>query len=100
MATIVFAGGGTAGHIEPALAVAREWSVSHPDDEILFLGTKNGLENTLVPANGFRLLLIPKVAISRKPSATWLKIPFDLFSSIKASYSILQSADLLIGFGG
>lgn len=100
MATIVFAGGGTAGHIEPALAVAREWNISHPDDEILFLGTKKGLENTLVPANGFRLLLIPKVAISRKPSVTWLKIPFDLLNSIRASYAILQSADLLIGFGG
>jgi len=100
MATIVFAGGGTAGHIEPALAVARAWKSSHPHDEILFLGTKNGLENTLVPANGFTLTLIPKVAISRTPSLSWIKIPLDLVNSVKASYSILKSADLLIGFGG
>jgi len=100
MATIVFAGGGTAGHIEPALAVAKSWKKSYPEDKILFLGTKSGLENTLVPAQGFTLLLIPKVVISRKPSPSWLKIPIDLIKSIKESYSILRSADLLIGFGG
>ena len=100
MATIIFAGGGTAGHIEPALAVAKSWKESHPADKILFLGTKSGLENTLVPAQGFTLLLIPKVAISRKPSTSWLKIPIDLIKSIRASYAIVKSADLLIGFGG
>lgn len=100
MATIVFAGGGTAGHIEPALAVAKSWRETHPADKILFLGTKSGLENSLVPAQGFTLLLIPKVAISRKPSISWLKIPIDLLQSIRASYAIVKSADLLIGFGG
>ena len=100
MATIVLAGGGTAGHIEPALAVARIWKLAHPHDDIIFLGTKNGLENTLIPASGFTLTLIPKVAISRRPSLSWTKIPIDLVNSVKASYTILKSADLLIGFGG
>ncbi len=67
MATVVLAGGGTAGHIEPALAVARQWMKSNPSDKCIFLGTKSGLENTLVPAAGFELRLIPKVAISRTP---------------------------------
>ena len=67
MATVVLAGGGTAGHVEPALAVARQWKVSHPQDQLVFLGTATGLENTLVPAANFELHLIPKVRISRKP---------------------------------
>ena len=100
MASIVFAGGGTAGHIEPALAVARLWKSLHSEDEITFLGTQQGLENILVPAAGFKILNIPKVSISRKPSLTWLRIPFDLMGSVKASYVILKKSDLLIGFGG
>ena len=63
---ILFAGGGTAGHIEPALAVARGWSQRHPNDEIIFIGTDSGLENQLVPAAGYSLRHIPKVSISRK----------------------------------
>jgi UDP-N-acetylglucosamine--N-acetylmuramyl-(pentapeptide) pyrophosphoryl-undecaprenol N-acetylglucosamine transferase len=100
MATVVLAGGGTAGHIEPALAIAREWMRTNPSDTCIFLGTKNGLENTLVPAAGFDLRLIPKVKISRAPSVTWLRIPFDLISSVLSSMKILRNSDVLIGFGG
>jgi len=100
MATIVLAGGGTAGHIEPALAVARQWIKSHPTDTCIFLGTKSGLENTLVPAAGFQLRTIPKVKISRTPSTSWLRIPFDLLASIASSITVVKKADVLIGFGG
>jgi UDP-N-acetylglucosamine--N-acetylmuramyl-(pentapeptide) pyrophosphoryl-undecaprenol N-acetylglucosamine transferase len=97
---IVFAGGGTAGHIEPALAVARLWRQTHPDDNLQFIGTVSGLENQLVPAAGFKLSLIPKVVIPRKLSAKFLKVPFTLASSIFAARKLLNGADLLIGFGG
>jgi UDP-N-acetylglucosamine--N-acetylmuramyl-(pentapeptide) pyrophosphoryl-undecaprenol N-acetylglucosamine transferase len=100
MATVVLAGGGTAGHIEPALAVAREWMTTNPSDKCIFLGTKTGLENTLVPVAGFELRFIPKVAISRTPSASWLRIPFDLISSVVSSIKVVKNADVLIGFGG
>jgi len=100
MASIVLAGGGTAGHIEPALAVARVWQSANPKDEISFLGTAQGLENTWSPAAGFSVSNIPKVRISRKPSPSWLNIPFDLVASVKACHSLLKGADLLIGFGG
>jgi UDP-N-acetylglucosamine--N-acetylmuramyl-(pentapeptide) pyrophosphoryl-undecaprenol N-acetylglucosamine transferase len=100
MATVVLAGGGTAGHIEPALAVAREWMKSHPTDTCIFLGTKSGLEHTLVPAAGFQLRTIPKVKISRTPSPSWLRIPFDLIASIAASITVVKNADVVIGFGG
>ena len=100
MATVVLAGGGTAGHVEPALAVARQWNVSHPHDRLVFLGTTTGLENTLVPAANFELHLIPRVRISRKPSPSWLKIPFDLISSVRESKKVIKDADVVIGFGG
>jgi len=100
VATIVFAGGGTAGHIEPALAVARAWRDTHSNDVICFIGTKTGLENILVPAAGFTLEHIPKVSFPRKPSLSWLKLPFDLVCAVWRSRIILKNADLLIGFGG
>ncbi len=100
MASIVFAGGGTAGHIEPALAVARQWREAHPKDVITFIGTKNGLENTIIPRAGFTLAHIPKVSIARKPHWSWLRAPIDLVRAVKASQIILRDTDLLIGFGG
>jgi UDP-N-acetylglucosamine--N-acetylmuramyl-(pentapeptide) pyrophosphoryl-undecaprenol N-acetylglucosamine transferase len=100
MATVVLAGGGTAGHIEPALAVAREWLKTNPSDDCIFLGTKSGLENTLVPAAGFKLRIIPKVKISRTPTVSWLRIPIDLISSVLSAKKVLRDADVLIGFGG
>jgi UDP-N-acetylglucosamine--N-acetylmuramyl-(pentapeptide) pyrophosphoryl-undecaprenol N-acetylglucosamine transferase len=100
MATVVLAGGGTAGHIEPALAVGRQWKASHPADQLVFLGTSSGLETTLVPAANFDLHLIPRVRISRRPSISWLKIPGELISSVIASKSVIKNADLVVGFGG
>ena len=100
MASIVLAGGGTAGHIEPALAVARVWKSQNPNDQITFLGTAKGLENTLIPAAGFIVSNIPKVRISRTPSLSWVRIPFELVASVKACRTILKGSDLLIGFGG
>ena len=97
---IVFAGGGTAGHIEPALAVARLWQASNPTDELLFIGTPNGLENQLVPAAGYKLSHIPKVVLPRKLSPKLLNAPFTLASSFLASRKLLSDANLLIGFGG
>jgi UDP-N-acetylglucosamine--N-acetylmuramyl-(pentapeptide) pyrophosphoryl-undecaprenol N-acetylglucosamine transferase len=97
---IVFAGGGTAGHIEPALAVARTWQKRHPSDQIEFLGTKAGLENQLVPAAGFKLRYIPKVVIPRKISLSLFVAPTTLTQSFLEAREVLAGADLLIGFGG
>jgi UDP-N-acetylglucosamine--N-acetylmuramyl-(pentapeptide) pyrophosphoryl-undecaprenol N-acetylglucosamine transferase len=97
---ILLAGGGTAGHVEPALAVARAWKLAHPASEISFIGTSSGLENSLVPAAGFPLHHIPKVSIARKPSPTLLKVPFQLISSINRTRKLLKGVDCAIGFGG
>jgi len=65
-AKILFAGGGTAGHVEPALAVANWLHAYKPEWEITFVGTKSGLENQLVPKAGFDLIHIPKVLMPRQ----------------------------------
>ena len=97
---IVLAGGGTAGHVEPALAVARAWRSHHPKDLIEFIGTASGLENQLVPAAGFKLSHIPKVIIPRKFSLSLFVAPTTLTQAFLESRSALKGADLLIGFGG
>lgn len=97
---IVFAGGGTAGHVEPALAVARTWRASHPNDQIEFLGTKSGLENQLVPAAGFKLSHISKVVIPRKITLSLFVAPTTLTQAFLEARAGLKGADLLIGFGG
>jgi UDP-N-acetylglucosamine--N-acetylmuramyl-(pentapeptide) pyrophosphoryl-undecaprenol N-acetylglucosamine transferase len=97
---ILFAGGGTAGHVEPALAVARKWSERNPNDEILFIGTETGLENILVPAAGYPLHHIPKVSIARSLSPSLLKVPFQLISAVGKTMKSLRGVDCAIGFGG
>ena len=64
---MVVAGGGTAGHIEPALAVADAVALLDPTARITALGTHRGLEVTLVPERGYDLELIPPVPLPRKP---------------------------------
>jgi UDP-N-acetylglucosamine--N-acetylmuramyl-(pentapeptide) pyrophosphoryl-undecaprenol N-acetylglucosamine transferase len=97
---LLLAGGGTAGHIEPALAVGRGWLKSHPGDEIAFLGTSSGLEISLIPAAGFPVLEIPKVAIARSLSSSLLKVPFQLVSAVTQTMKHLEGVDCAIGFGG
>lgn len=97
---ILLAGGGTAGHVEPALAVARAWQAKYPTDEILFIGTESGLESALVPAAGFQLAPIPKVSIARTLSPSLLKVPFQLWRSVSATRALLKGVDCAIGFGG
>lgn len=97
---ILLAGGGTAGHIEPALAVARALQERDRSTELLFLGTVHGLENELVTAAGFSLHHIPKVAIPRSLSPALLRVPLQLVSAIRGSMKALDGIDCAIGFGG
>lgn len=97
---ILLAGGGTAGHVEPALAVARAWKSAHPESELIFIGTSVGLENSLVPAAGFSLAHIPKVSIARTLSPSLLLVPIRLIQSVAATFKLLSGVDCAIGFGG
>ena len=100
MNRILFAGGGTAGHIEPAWAVAEIWRQRYPGDEVAFLGTKSGLEVNLIPERGGTLFLIPKVVAPRKINFSALLFPFRLINSIFKTASIVKRFDVVVGFGG
>jgi len=97
---IIFAGGGTAGHVEPALAIARLWRKKQPSDLLEFIGTPSGLENQLVPAANFKLHHIPKVVLPRKITLSAITTPIAFLKAIGAARQIIKGADLLIGFGG
>lgn len=97
---IILAGGGTAGHVEPALAVARAWMKKHPGDYVRFLGTPTGLENSLVPAAGFELHNISKVVMPRAVGFDLIKLPLQLWSAVQGAREVIKDSDLLVGFGG
>jgi UDP-N-acetylglucosamine--N-acetylmuramyl-(pentapeptide) pyrophosphoryl-undecaprenol N-acetylglucosamine transferase len=98
----VVAGGGTAGHIEPALALADAVRRMRPDAEITALGTERGLETRLVPARGYKLELVPPVPMPRKPSTELLRLPMKVRSSVRQTRDVLDrvQADVVVGFGG
>ena len=100
--TVVVAGGGTAGHIEPALALADAVMRLRPDATVVALGTERGLENKLVPARGYQLELIPPVPMPRKPTTELLRLPLKVRDSVKRTREVLErvNADVVVGFGG
>lgn len=100
MSRILFAGGGTAGHIEPALAVARSWKIHEPDSKILFVGTRQGLESRIVPESGFEIAYIEKVRIPRRISISIFLAPFTLLRSVMQALRLTRKSDVVVGFGG
>src|SRR5690625_4982191 len=99
---VALAGGGTAGHIEPALSLADALRRIDPDTEILCLGTERGLENRLVPMRGYELGLIPAVPLPRRITPRLLTVPGKLAGALSAAGEQLDriQADVLVGFGG
>jgi UDP-N-acetylglucosamine--N-acetylmuramyl-(pentapeptide) pyrophosphoryl-undecaprenol N-acetylglucosamine transferase len=99
---VVLAGGGTAGHIEPALALADALRRHDPTVGITALGTERGLETRLVPERGYELALIPAVPLPRRPTPQLLTVPGRLRGTIKAAEEIIErtKADCVVGFGG
>ena len=100
--SVVLAGGGTAGHVEPALAVADALRRRDSRVRVTALGTATGLETTLVPARGYSLELIPRVPLPRRPSKDWVTLGPRLARSVSAAGRVLRSvsADVVVGFGG
>ncbi|WP_327114525.1 undecaprenyldiphospho-muramoylpentapeptide beta-N-acetylglucosaminyltransferase [Nocardia sp. NBC_01730] len=102
MISVIVAGGGTAGHIEPALAVADALRRLDDSIRVTALGTERGLETRLVPDRGYSLELIPPVPLPRKPTADLLRLPGRVRASVTRTRAVIDAvdADVIIGFGG
>jgi len=100
--SVVIAGGGTAGHIEPALALADALRRAEPSIPITCLGTQRGLETRLVPMRGYELVLIPPVPLPRSLTPELASVPGRLGDAVKAVTQVLDRAhaQVLAGFGG
>ncbi|MFN2318822.1 MAG: undecaprenyldiphospho-muramoylpentapeptide beta-N-acetylglucosaminyltransferase [Dermatophilaceae bacterium] len=102
MHSVVLAGGGTAGHISPLLALADTLRERHPGIGIVILGTESGLEADLVPARGYDLTVIPKVPMPRRPSGDLLRLPGRLKRAVDTAARVIRDsgAQVVVGFGG
>lgn len=100
--SIVLAGGGTAGHVNPLLSIASEIRRIRPDASISVIGTEVGLEKRLVPAAGFEMDTIEKVPFPRSINADAFKFPMRWIRETGRVRRILteRHADVLVGVGG
>ena len=103
---LVFTCGGTAGHINPAIAVANEMRRRYPDCKVLFIGAQGHMEEKLVPQAGFELKTLPGSGLSRKLNAKGIKQNIHavqcVLQAVKSCKEIFQEfrPDVIIGTGG
>lgn len=100
--SVVLAGGGTAGHVEPAMAVADALTELDAEVRITALGTARGLETRLVPQRGYDLRLITAVPLPRKPSPDLARLPLRVRTAVRETRAVFDEVDVdvVVGFGG
>jgi UDP-N-acetylglucosamine--N-acetylmuramyl-(pentapeptide) pyrophosphoryl-undecaprenol N-acetylglucosamine transferase len=98
----IISGGGTGGHIFPAVAIANELMRQNPDNEILFVGALGKMEMERVPQEGYKIIGLPIAGLNRTNPLKNLSLPFKLFKSYLISRSIIKQLkpDIVIGVGG
>jgi len=99
---IILSGGGTGGHIYPAISIANELKSRYPDAEFLFVGAKDKMEMEKVPQAGYKIEGLWISGVQRKLTAKNLSFPFKLISSLFKSRKIIKQfkPDVAIGTGG
>ena len=99
---ILFAGGGTGGHLYSAIGIAEEFLSQGPGREVLFVGTQYGLEKEIVPKNGYRLEFIPVKPLKGRGILDRLKSLIQIPYSLWKSFLLLrkEKPDLVFGIGG
>ena len=100
--SVVLAGGGSAGHVNPLLATADQLRATDPDCRIVVLGTREGLEARLVPDRGYDIEFLPKVPFPRRPGGAALRFPGLIRRAIGSAGDVIDraGADVVVGFGG
>ena len=96
--SVVLAGGGTAGHISPMIAIADALREEAPGVDITMVGTPSGMETRLVPAAGYELMTIDRVPMPRRPGADLLKLPGRFARAVRQAEDILKQtqADVVV----
>ncbi len=99
---ILISGGGTGGHIYPALAIANAWMEKHPDSEILFVGAQGKMEMQKVPEAGYSIKGLPVAGLQRKLTLANLSFPIKLWRSLRMASRIVKefNPQLVVGVGG
>ncbi len=99
---VIMTGGGTGGHIYPAIAIADKIRRRHPEAEILFVGTQRGMEKDLVPKNGYPIRFITVSGFHRKKLWKNAQTVRDLMKGLKEAKGILEEfrPDFVVGTGG
>lgn len=99
---IIIGGGGTGGHVFPAISIANAIMELYPDTEILFVGAEDKLEMEKVPEAGYQIIGLPVAGLQRKLSLKNLSFPFKLLRSLRKSRKIIREfkPDFAIGVGG
>ncbi len=99
---ILISGGGTGGHIYPALAIANAWMDKHPDSEILFVGAQGKMEMQKVPEAGYSIKGLPVAGLQRKLTLANLSFPIKLWRSLRMASKIIKEfqPQVVVGVGG
>ena len=99
---VVISGGGTGGHIFPAIAIANEIKNKYPQAEILFVGAKGKMEMEKVPQAGYKIVGLPITGFQRRLAFSNFVLPFKLVYSLIKAYFLLKSfkPNVVIGVGG
>ena len=99
---VIISGGGTGGHIFPAIAIANALQKRLPDLEILFIGAQGRMEMEKVPKAGYRIEGLPIAGLQRSLSLKNLSLPFKVINSLMKATSIIKSfkPDVVVGVGG
>ncbi len=102
MTVYLLAGGGTAGHVNPLLALADEIAAREPQATVIALGTREGLESRLVPEHGTELVTIDRLPFPRRPSRYALRFPFRYVRAVSRVRKLIRDrgVDVVVGFGG
>ena len=98
----IISGGGTGGHIFPALSIADKLKELNPDTEILFVGAEGRMEMERVPAAGYEIIGLPVAGLQRKLTLSNLALPFKVIRSVNMAKKVIREfrPDIAIGVGG
>ncbi|WP_276355926.1 undecaprenyldiphospho-muramoylpentapeptide beta-N-acetylglucosaminyltransferase [Cohnella caldifontis] len=99
---VVLTGGGTGGHIYPALAIGKEWKARHPDTELLYIGGRRGMESRIVPQHGIAFEALDITGFRRSLSWENVRTVIRFWQAVRRSKELLRRfrPDAVVGTGG